>query len=77
MIAITVWPRPIYEPGKDLTEALYRLKQILAEGAPYTSYGRIDAFFGPMVTALRAKYDEDSVMVGCVEPFKLAVVQSQ
>ena len=77
MIAITVWPRPIYEAGKDLTEALYRLKQILAEGAPYTGYGRIDAFFGPMVTALRAKYDEDSVMVGCIEPFKLAVVQSQ
>ena len=23
MIAITVWPRPIYEAGKDLTEALY------------------------------------------------------
>ena len=77
MIGITVWPRPIYEPGKDLTEALYRLKQILAEGAPYTSYGRIDAFFVPITTALRATYDEDSVMVGCVEPFKLAVVQSQ
>ena len=31
---------PIYEEGKDLTEAMYRLKQILAEGAPYTSYAQ-------------------------------------
>ena len=77
MIDITVWPRPIYETGKDLTEAVYRLKQLLADGAPYTSFGQVDAFFGPIAKALRDTYGEDSVMVGCVEPFKLAVVQSQ
>ncbi len=77
MIDITIWPRPIYETGKDLTEAIYRLKQLLAEGAPYTSFGRIDAFFTPITSTLRGKYGEDSVMVGCIEPFKLAVVQSQ
>jgi hypothetical protein len=77
MIDITVWPRPIYETGKDLTEAIYRLKQLLAAGAPYTSFSQIDAFFTPIANTLRARYGEDSVMVGCIEPFKLAVVQSQ
>jgi hypothetical protein len=77
MIDITVWPRPIYESGKDLTQAIYRLKQILAQGAAYTSYGKITKFFDPISDHLRDKYDEDSVMVGCVEPFKLAVIESQ
>ncbi len=77
MIDITVWPRPIYESGKDLTQAIYRLKQILAQGAAYTSYAKITKFFDPIRDHLREKYGEDSVMVGCVEPFKLAVIQSQ
>jgi hypothetical protein len=77
MIDITVWPRPIYEEGKDLTEATYRLKQILAQGAPYTSYAQVDAFFAGITRNLTQKYAQDSVMVGCMEPFKLAVIQSQ
>jgi hypothetical protein len=77
MIDITIWPRPIYEPGRDLTEAAYRLKQILAGGAPYTSYRRIQQFFEPIARDLQRNYGEDSVMVGCIEPFKLAVIQSQ
>ena len=77
MIDITVWPRPIYGSGKDLTHAIYRLKQILAQGAPYTSYSKVNAFFAPISTHLLQKYGEDSVMVGCVDPFKLAVIQSQ
>jgi hypothetical protein len=77
MIDITVWPRPIYESGEDLTQAIYRLKQILAQGSPYTSYSKVNAFFGPISSHLLQKYGEDSVMVGCVEPFKLAVIQSQ
>ena len=77
MINITVWPQPIYEGGKDLTEATYRLKQILANGAPYTSYAQVNAFFDGISKDLLQKYGQDSVMVGCVEPLKLAVIQSQ
>jgi hypothetical protein len=77
MIDITVWPRPIYEEGKDLTEVLSRLKQILAEGAPYTSYAQIDAFFDRISRRLLQNYAQNSVMVGCIEPLKLAVIQAE
>jgi hypothetical protein len=77
MIDITVWPRPIYEEGKDFTEGMYRLKQILAQGSPYTSYTQVAAFFGPIGKSLLQKYGQDSVMVGCIEPLKLAVIQGQ
>jgi hypothetical protein len=77
MIDITVWPNPIYEEGKDLTEAIYHLKQILAEGAPYTTYGKVDRFFREISRDLLGQYGEGSVMIGCVEPFKLDVLQSQ
>ena len=77
MINITVWPQPIYEGGKDLTEATYRLKQVLANGAPYTSYAQVNAFFDGISKDLLQKYGQDSVMVGCIEPMKLAVIQSQ
>ena len=77
MIDITVWPRPIYEDGKDIEEAMYRLKQILAQGAPYTSYAQVNAFFNGISDHLLQKYGQNSVMVGCIEPLKLAVIQSQ
>jgi hypothetical protein len=77
MIQITVWPRPIFEEGKDFTEALYRLKQLLAQDAAYTSYAKVDSFFAPISARLLKKYDQDSVMVGCIDPLKLAVIQSQ
>jgi hypothetical protein len=72
-----VWPHPIYEPSKDFTEGLARLKQIIGAGSPYTSYGKVDAFFEPISQHLLKKYGQDSVMVGCIEPFKLAVIESQ
>jgi hypothetical protein len=56
MIDITVWPRLIYEGGKDLTEGVARLKQILAEGAPNTSYAQVDAFFDRISKHLLQKY---------------------
>jgi len=77
MIDITVWPQPIYEDGKDLEEGMYRLKQILAQGAPYTSYAQVSAFFSGIGNQLLQKYGQNSVMVGCIEPLKLAVIQSQ
>ena len=44
MININVWPQPIYEEGKDLTEAMARLKLVVASGAPYTSYAKDKCF---------------------------------
>jgi hypothetical protein len=76
MIAIDVWTGPIYEQGKDLTAALSRLKQLLAQGEPYTSYPQIDGFFRKISGDLESRYDADSVMIGCVEPMKLAVIQN-
>jgi hypothetical protein len=77
MIKINVWPHPIYEEGKDLTEAMARLKLVIADGAPYTSYAKVNDFFDKISKDLVQKYGQDSVMVGCIEPLKLAVIQSQ
>lgn len=76
MLNITIWRTPIYEEGKDLSEAMGQLKKVLAQGKPYTSYERIGGFFDAIEKNLEKKYGRDSVMVGCVEPFKLAVIQS-
>ena len=77
MIDINIWPHPIYEEGKDLTEAMARLKLVIANGAPYTSYAQVNTFFDEISKDLLQKYGQDSVMVGCIEPLKLAVIQSQ
>jgi hypothetical protein len=76
-IDIAIWTTPIYQDGQDLTEALSRLKQILGNGAPYTRYAQVDVFFDRIGKDLLKKYEQDSVMIGCIEPFKLAVVQTQ
>jgi len=76
MIDITIWRTPIYEEGKDLREAMNQLKEILAQGRPYTSYGQLDDFFGAISKRLLQKYGRDSVMIGCIEPFKLAMIQN-
>jgi hypothetical protein len=77
MININIWPHPIYEDGKDFKEAMARLKLVVANGAPYTSYAQVNAFFDGISKDLLQKYGQDSVMVGCIEPLKLAVIQSQ
>ncbi len=64
---------------KEFMKAMSRLKHIMSEengrGTEGGSYARISAFFDPISKALLEKYDEDSVMIGCVEPFKLALIQ--
>jgi hypothetical protein len=75
MIDITIWRTPIYEAGSDLTEAMTRLRKVIAQGRPYASYAQIDQFFSPIARNLLEKYGSDSVMIGCVEPFKLALIQ--
>ena len=77
MLDIGIWTTPIYEEDKELTEAMSRLKLILAQGAPYTSYAKIDAFFDRIANHLLPTYSQNSVMIGCIAPFKLAVIQTQ
>jgi hypothetical protein len=77
MLDISIWITPIYDEDKDLAEAMSRLKQVLGQGAPYTSYAQIDAFFDRIANNLLTKYGQNSVMIGCIEPFKLAVIQTQ
>ena len=64
---------------KELMKAMSRLKHIVFEsnvrGTEASSYARISAFFDPISKALLEKYNEDSVMIGCIEPFKLALIQ--
>jgi hypothetical protein len=75
MIDITIWRTPIYEEGKDLSGAMTSLKQVIAQGKPYTSYGQVDEFFDVISQHLVQKYGRDSVMIGCIDPFKLAMIQ--
>lgn len=77
MIDITVWPQPIFEGGQDFKEGMYKLKQVLAQGEPYTRYAQVSHFFDGIATNLLRKYGQDSVMVGGIEPLKLTVIQSQ
>lgn len=77
MIEISIWRTPIYDGGGGYGNdmPLATLKEVLAQGAPYTSYEKIDNFFSGIAGRLSPKYGKDSVNVGCVEPFKLAVIQ--
>jgi hypothetical protein len=75
MIEISIWRSPIYAEGKDLTRAMTQLKKILAQGKPYTTYAQFDDFFSGMAGRLSAKYGRDSAMVGCVDPFKVSMIQ--
>jgi hypothetical protein len=75
MIDITIWRTPIYEDGKDLEGAMSKLKKVVAQGKPYTTYSQIDDFFSGMSGRLSQKYGRDSAMIGCVDPFKHAMIQ--
>ncbi len=75
MIDITIWRTPIYESGKDLEQSITKLKQVLAQGKPYASYQQTDAFFDGISQRLLQKYGRDSVMIGCIDPFKLSLIQ--
>jgi hypothetical protein len=50
---------------------------VLADGKPYASYEQIEDFFEPIKRKLLNKYPKNSVMIGCIEPFRLSVLQSQ
>jgi len=75
MIDITIWNAPIYEKDKNLETAAAALRKVLADGKPYTSYSQISDFFDGISQRLLQKYGRDSVMIGCIEPFKLAIIQ--
>ncbi|HEX4424164.1 MAG TPA: hypothetical protein VH079_02110 [Terriglobales bacterium] len=76
MIDINIWRTAIYEDGKDFTEAAVQLKKILAQGKPYTSYSQTDEFLAGISKHLLQKYGRDSVMIGCIEPLKMALIQN-
>lgn len=75
MIDITIWRTPIYENGKDLSKAMTELKKVIAHGNSYTSYTQTQEFFDGIGKRLLQKYGRDSVMIGCIDPFELALVQ--
>ena len=77
MIDITIWTAPIYESDKEFVEAMSGLKKIIGKDAPYTSYAQIDTFFDGISRTLLKKYGQSSVMIGCVEPMKLTIIQGQ
>jgi hypothetical protein len=75
MIDITIWRSPIYEEGKDLHEAMTQLKRVIAQAKPYASYTQTDQFFDGIRRRLLRKYGVDSVMIGCIDPFKMSMIQ--
>ena len=75
MIDITIWRTPIYDEGKDLSQAMSQLKKVLSQGKSYTTYTQIDDFLSDIAAGLTKKYGRDSVMIGCVEPFKVSMIQ--
>ena len=59
LIDISIWNIAIYESDQDMVEAMSRLKEVLGEGAPYTNYAQVDAFFEPIRAALLQKYGRE------------------
>lgn len=76
MMNIGIWRAPLYVMDRRLTETLSVLKRILGEGSSLTPYGVVAAFFDTIAKPLVARFGEEAVMVGCIEPLKLAVVQA-
>ena len=76
IVIIGTWRGTMYQSDKRFTEALSILKRILGEGSSTTHYAAIASFFDSISRRLREKYGEDEVMMSCVEPLKLAVIQA-
>lgn len=77
MIDITIWNAPIYEKDHALSKAMGNLREVLAQGKPYTSYTQIADFFDGLSQRMLQKYGRDSVMIGCIEPFKMSVIEGR
>jgi hypothetical protein len=76
MMNIGIWRSPLFATDRRFTEALSILKRILGEGSNVTHYSIVAGFFDAIARKLIAAYGEEAVMVGCVEPLKLAVIQA-
>jgi hypothetical protein len=76
MMNIGIWRSPLFATDRRFTETLSILKRILGEGSNVTPYRTVAAFFDDLAKPLVAKYGEEPVMVGCIEPLQLAVVQA-
>jgi len=51
------------------------LKKVIAHGNSYTSYTQTQEFFDGISKRLLQKHGRDSVMIGCIDPFELALIQ--
>jgi hypothetical protein len=76
MMNIGIWRSPLFATDRRFTETLSILKRILGEGSNMTPYRTVSEFFDAVAKPLVAKFGEEPVMVGCIEPLKLAVVQA-
>jgi len=76
IVIMGTWRGTMYQSDKKFTESLSILKRILGEGSSTTHYAAIASFFDTVAKRLREKYGEDEVMMSCVEPLKLAVIQA-
>lgn len=76
VIKVAIWRAPIYTTDKQFTEAMSILRRVLAGNPKVTSYAAIASFFEPIRQRLLRKYPEDAVMVGCIEPLKMAVIEA-
>jgi hypothetical protein len=77
MAEIAIWRWPIYSGDKSFMHALAVLKGIITQGHPLQStYDQVAEFFRPIGERLSSKYGSNATMVSCVEPMKLAVLQS-
>jgi hypothetical protein len=77
IIDIGIWVLPLYESDRDFKLAINRLKQTIGAKTPYTTYAQVEEFFEPIRARLTSRYGENSVMIGCIEPMKLMVLQQQ
>ena len=76
MMNIGIWRAPLYATDRRFTEMISILKRVLGEGSSLTPHRVVAAFFDEIAKKLIAQYGEEAVMVGCIEPLKLAVVQA-
>ena len=75
-VIIGIWRGTMYQSDKAFAESLSILKRVLGGDSDTTSYAAIASFFDTISKRLLGKYGEDEVMMSCVEPLKLAVIQA-
>jgi hypothetical protein len=76
LVRLGIWRSAFFPTDRKFTETLSILKRVLAGDSEVAPYAAIASFFNPIRKRLLEKYREDSVMIGCIEPLKIAVIQA-